>query len=348
MSQARLAVTADWRLGDSIVGLADSPEWLRKTAASAVRRSVQNVIDAAIARDCQFILIAGRIASRDNFPVAAAWLRERASLLNSHGIRLLIAAHDADEISQLTPLHVQSLSPDGGVWVTTAHRGVEFSSRKSAQAWRLQLGPVATGMGTGLCCSVTGPGESQGQSTSGAHSSVQPPGCLNVAVTTPQRLSVDESTSAGGFVLVTVDSSTGELRAEDRPSEVLEFHRIEESCEAGTTIPQLLTRLAERSRRLLRGCGVQLVDWQIRGVLRVSLWDDGAFRERDLLQALRGLLNAGHGGAWPYRLRFADGFRVELCAGSSHLLAGITGLARQGLGAGSEFPELLHQLQRAA
>lgn len=346
MSQARFTVTADWRLGDSLVGLSDSAEWLRKAAASAVRRAVQNVVNVAVASDCQFILVAGRIASRDNFPVAAAWLRDRAALLNSHGIRLLVVGHDADEISQLAPLDVVPLTPACGLWVTVNRDRAEFSPHRSAGAWRLQLGAVTAG--AGLCCSVKGVGDVQGMSAAEPHSSAQQDGHLSLRATNPQRLSADESTIAGGCVLVTVDAASGELRAEQRSSEVLEFHSIEESCEAGTTIPQLLKRLAERSRSLLRGSGVQLVDWQIGGVLRVSLWDDGAFRERDLLQALRGLLNAGHGGAWPYRLRFADGFRVELCAGSSHLLAGMTGLAQQGMGAGSEFPELLHQLQRAA
>jgi len=348
MSQARFVVTADWRLGDSIVGLSDCPEWLRRAAASAVRRSVQHVVDVAVGSDCQFILVAGRIASRDNFPVAAAWLRERAGLLNSRGIRLLISGHDADEIAQLAPLDVLAITPSCGLWVTTNGGRPEFSLRQSAGGWRLQLGSTAGGVDAGLGCRVMGPRDVPGMSAVWTHSSAQPEGWLNVGATYPQRLSADESTIAGGCTLVTVDASTGQLQAEQRLSEVLEFHSIDESCEAGTTIPSLLKRLAERSRSLLRGSGVQLVDWQIGGVLRVSLWDDGAFRERDLLQALRGLLNAGHGGAWPYRLRFADGFRVELCAGSSHLLAGITGLARQGMGAGSEFPELLHQLQRAA
>jgi hypothetical protein len=348
MSQAQFVVTADWRLGNGIVGLSDSPEWLSRAAASAVRRSVQNVVDVAAANECQFILVAGRIASRENFPVAAAWLRERAGVLNGRGIRLLVAGHDADEIPQLAPLKVVALKSGGGCWVTTDGGAAEFSSHRSAGAWRLQLGAIARGDDTGLCCSVTGVSDAQGMPAAGLRPSVQPGSGLSVGAVSPQRLSADESGIAGGCVLVTVNASTGQLRAEQRLSEVLEFHSIEEYCETGTTIPQLLKRLAERSRSLLRGCGVQLVDWRIDGVLRVSLWDDGAFRERDLLQALRGLLNAGHGGAWPYRLRFAEGFRVELCAGSSHLLAGITGLARQGMGAGSEFPELLHQLQRAA
>lgn len=348
MSQAQFVVTADWRLGDGIVGLSDSPEWLRRAAASAVRRSVQNVIDTAVAGDCQFIVVAGRIASHENFPLAAAWLRERAGLLNSRGIRLLVAGHHADEISQLAPLDVVAITQGGGCWVTADRGRAEFSLHRSPGAWQLQLETVVAGVDAGLCCNVNVVGDVQRMAAAGPRSAAQPHGWLRMGATSPQRLSSDESASAGCCLLVTVDASTGQLRSEQRLSEVLEFHSVEEYCEAGTTIPQLLKRLAERSRSLLRGCGVHLVDWRIDGVLRVSLWDDGAFRERDLLQALRGLLNAGHGGAWPYRLRFADGFRVELCTGSSHLLAGITGLARQGMGAGSEFPELLHQLQRAA
>jgi hypothetical protein len=213
---------------------------------------------------------------------------------------------------------------------------------------QLEPGSAAFSRSDGLFCSIQGVHGSQCVlSAAGGQVSIKN-GAVAISALRPQRLSADELASGCGCVLVTADSSAGELRSEYYPTEAIEFQCLREHCEPGTTLPELLSRLSAAGCGPSSGCSVRLVEWQIDGQLRVSLWDDGALRERDLLQALRGRLNAGHAGVWPYRLRFADSFRVELCAGSSRLLAGISGRVPLGLGPENEVPELLHQLQRVA
>ncbi len=348
MSQTKFLVTGDWRLGCGLTGLTDTPEWLRRTAASAVRKSVQNVLDIALASDCRFILVSGRIAPADNFAVSVAWLRERWGILQRRDIRLVVTGHDADELLQLAPLGVLALPSSSALWVRDSADGLAFSAEHSVGAIRLELAATAFSRSGGLCCSVQGVnGDQRVLSAAGGQVSVKT-SVVNISALWPQRLSADEPSSGCGCMLVTADSSAGELRSEYHPTEAIEFQSLREHCEPGTTLPELLSRLSAASRGLSSGCSVRLVEWLIDGQLRVSLWDDGALRERDLLQALRGRLNAGHAGVWPYRLRFADSFRVELCAGSSRLLAGISGRLPLGLGPESEVPELLHQLQRVA
>jgi hypothetical protein len=333
MSQVRLLITGAWRLGDALVGLNDSPEWLRRTAASAVRQSVQTVLDTAIARGCHLIFVAGRIASPENFAVSAAWLRERAAVLKTRGIRLVLADHDADELSLLAPLDVVCVPAGSGFVVSRDGADLRLSNSTAPGDFRIVAGDSAARTTCDRSCRITAAG------AFGGH--------LHVPAVSPQRLSADES-SGGHCTVVTLDPLTGEMRVQEQTTQVLEFLQVEEFFEAGTTLPQLLKRLAERSRTLPRSGPVQLVDWRVGGQLRLSLWDDSAPREQDLLYALRGLLNAGHAGAWPLRLQFNDRFEVELCSGSSRLLTGICSRTMSGLGPGSEIPELLHQLQRVA
>ncbi|MGV2335273.1 MAG UNVERIFIED_CONTAM: hypothetical protein LVR18_14545 [Planctomycetaceae bacterium] len=129
MSQTRFIVTGAWRLGSSLAGLTDSPEWLRRAAISAVRHSVQHVLKAAETHNCQFILVAGAVASRENFPVAAAWLRERSARLKRHGIRLVLFGHDEHDLQQLQPLDVVAVPAHTCNWVLngTLGAGPHFS-----------------------------------------------------------------------------------------------------------------------------------------------------------------------------------------------------------------------------
>ncbi|MFN5286746.1 MAG: hypothetical protein ACK5KS_18175, partial [Planctomyces sp.] len=75
MSLVRFVHAGALRLGSPIVGLADSPEWLRRIAASAVRQSVIQFFDAAVAAGCQFVYVAGRLTEHsEDLPLAAQWL----------------------------------------------------------------------------------------------------------------------------------------------------------------------------------------------------------------------------------------------------------------------------------
>jgi hypothetical protein len=347
MSQTRFIVTGGWRLGSSLAGLTDSPEWLRRTAVSAVRQSVQHVLGAAESHHCRFIVVAGPISSPENFPVAAAWLRQRSVWLKSRRIRLLLLGHDADELQQLQPLDVVAVPPRTGHWISAGSVGVELHSSSI---------PSTVGLEFEDACRLNGGAESRRirisavrEGATAADTGTRPAskGPLHVTAVSPQRLTADEQ-DQGCCHLVTVDAAGGPLAVQTIPTEVLEFQRVEESFVAGTTLPQLIRQLATRSLQLSSRSPVQLLDWHVGGHVRLSLWDDGPLRERDLLQALRRLLNAGHSGAWPYRLRFSDDFRVELCSRSSGLIAGLIDRTTQASEPQSEIAELLHQLQRVA
>jgi len=346
MSQTRFIVTGAWRLGSSLAGLTDSPEWLHRAAVSAVRQSVQNALKAAETHNCSFVLVAGRIASCQNFPVAAAWLRERATGLKRHGIRLALLGHDESELQQLQPLDVVQLPAyTRWVWDGGAGGGLQSSSFSGAVAFEFEDVSHANGWADARRIRISA--LPQGTTGAGFNTELSSAGSLQVTAVSPQRLSVDEQ-FAGCCQLVTADVSGGSLAVQTIPTEVLEFQQLEESFAAGTTLPQMLSQLATRSVRLSSHSAVQLLDWRIGGQVRLSLWDDGPLRERDLLQALRKLLNAGHSGAWPYRLRFSDEFRVELCSRSSALIAGLTDRKMFASEPQSEIAELLHQLQRVA
>ena len=82
MSVIRFLHTDALRLGSPVAGLSECPDWLRKTAASAVRTAVTNVIEAAIAGRCQFLFIAGRLTeSEQDLELAVAWLMTQTSSL---------------------------------------------------------------------------------------------------------------------------------------------------------------------------------------------------------------------------------------------------------------------------
>jgi hypothetical protein len=347
MSQTRFIVTGAWRLGSSLAGLTDSPEWLRRAAISAVRHSVQHVLKAAETHNCQFILVAGAVASRENFPVAAAWLRERSARLKRHGIRLVLFGHDEHDLQQLQPLDVVAVPAHTCNWVLngTLGAGPHFSGVSVPLSFEFERVSLVSGGVDARRIRITQLPHAGTAASLGAQQSSG--GSLQVTAVSPQRLSADEH-DRGCCQLVTADVSRRSLEVQTIPTEVLEFQRVEESFAAGTTLPQLLRQLAARSLQLSSHSPVQLLDWRIGGQVRLSLWDDGPLRERDLLQVLRKLLNAGHSGAWPYRLRFSDDFRVELCSRSSALIAGLTDRTRLASEPQGEIAELLHQLQRVA
>ncbi len=105
MSVVRFLHTDALRLGSPVAGLAESPDWLRKVAASAVRTSVTNVVEAAIAGRCQLLVISGRLTELDqDLDLAVTWLAAQTTLLKEHGVRLVIAGHLESDFATLRRL----------------------------------------------------------------------------------------------------------------------------------------------------------------------------------------------------------------------------------------------------
>lgn len=356
MLQIRFLQTGAWNLGSPVIGLSNSPDWLRRTAASAVRQAVQNVFNRAVAERCSFVLVAGRLASRQNLPAAAAWLAQCVCQLRSHGISLVVTGHDVDEWPVLQALGAVILKPNSGLTVPRGSAELICTATRQDQSLWIDCSgsptmhlPEPHGVQPDASCSTTAPAVPPvGILRSGE--TVSAKGWLRPAVDSPQPIAPSK-TNAGACALVTADFTRGEFTAQGFSPEVLQFVSVREECASGTTVPQLLRRLAERHRALSSSRVVRLVDWEIAGRLRFSLQDDASLRESDLLHVLRHLSNAGHSGSWPYRLQFSEDCVVEVCERSSRLMSGILSVAAApGLvsGTGSSCLELLHQLQRAA
>lgn len=125
MSVLRFVHTDHLRLGSPLTGLADCPDWLRRIASAAVRKSVANVIEAAIASRSHFLLISGRIVETpQDHDVAVAWLAEQTSQLEHLGIRVVITAYENPEHAALRRLNAILCSPDQQLMVS-----LDFNNR---------------------------------------------------------------------------------------------------------------------------------------------------------------------------------------------------------------------------
>lgn len=309
MSQIKFLQTGSWRLGSSMTGLSDPPVWLRRVVASAIRQSVQNVMDAAVGAACSFVLVQGRLADRENFAVALAWLAEQLPQWHHRGVRLVVSGHDVDEWAQLEQLGVFIVRPGGEFWVSAGRGGAEpvLSHGCVPSGLHVSCGAHLSAGAHGsarLHCQVLVPAANSAELIEPEETIESADGLLSVSGGSPQGLAPDEP-AAGHCVLVTADLERGELRARGISAEVLQLVSACEECEEGTTFPQLLQRLTERSRSMPPGRGLRLVDWEIRGRLKFSCLSGVWLRELDLLGSLRRQLNAGHSGTWPCRLRFA-------------------------------------------
>ncbi|MCA9037196.1 MAG: hypothetical protein KDA91_18800, partial [Planctomycetaceae bacterium] len=105
MSVIRFLHSDHLRLASPLSGLADCPDWLRRAAASAVRRSVVSLFETAAAARCDFLLIAGRLTeSEQDLDAAVRWLLPHAEQLRGAGIQLVLTGYKRSEQAALLPL----------------------------------------------------------------------------------------------------------------------------------------------------------------------------------------------------------------------------------------------------
>jgi len=344
MSLVRFVHAGALRLGSPILGLTDSPDWLKRIAVSAVRQSVIQLFDAAVAAGCQFVYVAGRLTEHtEDLRLASLWLAGQQRRLQSAGVRLVLAGPDAAAAVSAGGLSALVVPRGEHLVVRSAADGLRFSTESSAVA------------PTGSLCFLA-PGS---QRQTGAI-------CFDSALHEGPLQPLSAAESGGGGVLCEADLERQELSVKPCGVQVLRFASERLSCPDGTTPEELLSLLHAASRSLAGSRGTTVVEWEIDGRLSGAASSGARLCEAELLRELRVSLRAGHAGAWPARIRFSERSELSLGAGLEVLsrelaeavqrrhvrrqVAQSAGSSQLGLplGAGSEVPETLRVLWPAA
>ena len=363
MSVMRVICTDALRLGSPLEGLAGSPEWLRRIAASAVRQSVLNLCEAAVLSECQAILVNGRLVEQTSLLDAAVrWLRPHCEQLQAQGVSLILCGHPAEDAALLKSLPATIVVPQDRTFALTATadglavqliespgqtpsagllvcRG-EFPST-SAFRLRLQRGDMST--------------DSQETGTSTWEFLRD----AELQLNSPQAVHPAE-TAACGALIVELSDTESALTARFCATDVLRYCREEFRSEQPLERGELLQQLMQRSRRSTATRRVNVVDWSIQATLLSDLNCDANLEEQQLLSDLRETLQGGLSGFWPRRIRFAEDSRLQ--GQSAELEDLLCGLIPEAYGTGTHnsadqecclrliepLPELLAALHRAA
>lgn len=374
MSVIRFLHTDALRLGSPVTGLSECPDWLRKTAASAVRTAVTNVIEAAIAGRCQFLLIAGRLTESDqDLELAVAWLMTQTCHLRDHGIRLVIAGHPESDHAVLSRLDAILMHRGQRLdaWMDSTGNLQCTVNPQAAPAkmtsLTVEVGTMNTPRPMADLAYVAVPSTMPSAATNSfdgvatAHDRL-----LRLSAGSPQALTPLEQGHFGAQ-LVEVDLSRQTMTARFCSTDVIRFTQELVRCQPGLQVSQLCDVLRERSRALATSerC-TTVVEWVVDGQLAMTLSESESLCEVDLLKELRAGVHAGHSGAWPRRIRFSDSSCVDLAGyqslvthefsaivrdrftknGQRHfMISGVSGLP---LGHGSETAVGLNVLRRVA
>lgn len=339
MSAIRFLHTDHLRLASPVAGLSDSPDWLRKVASSAVRSAVVNVIEAAIAARCQFLIVAGRLTeSEQDLDLALAWLMSHAASLREHGVRLVLAGYSASEQSALRCLDAILVSPGQrlDVWNNVSGTtewsvnsrldsgrpgalGIEFSSMDSVRPLsELAYVVVPSTLPSATTNSFDG--------VAVAHDRH-----LRISAGSPQSLGPVER-GHFGCQMVEADLLRQTITARFCSTDVIRFSQELISVPAGMPASQLCEMLCERSRAIgTSGRCTTVVEWVIDGHLSMTSVAAKSLCEIDLLRDLRMGLNAGHSGAWPCRIRFSDNSSVDVAGHHSVVAHEFSAVVRERL-----------------
>ena len=345
MSVIRFVHTDHLRLGTPLAGLADCPDWLRKSAASAVRKSVANVVEAAIASRSQFVVIAGRIADADqDLDIAVRWLASQAEQLMRHGIRLVLTGHEPREHAVLQRLNAVVCHPHQEVEVWMDYAGnlqlqvhSAGTGRRNAQSLLLlhrshgdRSGSLASAVADFSYTTVPGiaadpaPPVSVEYSLSGIgqmqkETAAQQNRCLVVTAGAPQAVRPSEQ-GVFGCRLVEADTQHRTLAAQFCATDAFRYAQQTIHCHEQLTAAGLVSAIAERSRNTSALTGrTVVVDWTVKGALLAEVQCTGDLDEPSLLGELRKQLQAGHAGVWPRRIVYSD--ETQFSSTRSHSLA---------------------------
>jgi hypothetical protein len=332
MSRIRFLHTDHLRLGSPLTGLAECPEWLRSCAANAVRRSVANLVEIAIAERCQFVLFAGRITDRpEDQNAASAWLSGLLTQLHKNGIGLVFGSQSSLDQSAFRSLNVTRCGADERLEVSLDERRQlqlrtqrGFSPRGTHPRFFVE---IVTTEGRQSLASA---GEmiyravpNAAPTLSGRPFSDESPVChdgvISVTAGSPQAISPDER-GVFGCRIVDVDTDQRTIMTRVRPTDELRYSREQLPCSSDMATSNLRELILERSGGLgVRPERTTVVDWIVEGQLQAGPEHGGLWDEPALLAELRKRLNGGHAGMWPRRVYF--GHASEFSAGSRAGLA---------------------------
>ena len=322
MTVIRFLHTDALRLGSPVAGLAHSPDWLRKVAASAVRTAVTNVIEAAVAARCQLLVIAGRLTESDqDLELAITWLKAQTGVLREHGIRLVLAGHPVADHAALRRLDAILVAPGERLDVrsNTADRMECIVTPRTIAARPGSLGIEVAGQTTvrpqADLAYVAIPAVNSSAMTNSidgvasAHDRH-----LRISAGCPQAVNPAER-GVFGCQLVDVDLVHQTLTARFCSTDAIRFAQELVTCRPGTPASQLCDLLRERSRLLdTTGRCTIVVEWIVGGQVVLSPTANDSLDESTLLKDLRVSLHAGHSGAWPCRIRFSDNCTLDVSA----------------------------------
>ena len=336
MSVVRFLHTDALRLGSPVVGLADSPDWLRNVTSSAVRTAVTNVIEAAVAGRCQLLLIAGRLTESDqDLEPAITWLKTQTGVLREHGVRLVLAGYSEADHAALRPLDAILVAPGQRLDVRSdaADRMECVVSPRTIVAR-----PGSLGIEVGGQMTVRPQADLAYIAIPAMHSSAMTNSFdgvvsahdrhLRISAGCPQAVNPSER-GVFGCQLVEADLSHQTLTARFCSTDAVRFAQELVTCPSGTPAAQLFDLLRERSRSLdTTGRCTIIVEWVVAGQLALSPTGTDSLEESTLLKDLRGSLHGGHSGAWPCRIRFSENCTLDVSGHRSAAAQEFTSVVR--------------------
>ncbi|MCA9062118.1 MAG: hypothetical protein KDA96_03640 [Planctomycetaceae bacterium] len=341
MSLIRFLHVDHLRLGSPLTGLSDCPEWLARNAEHAVRKSVCNMVESAIARHCDFVLIAGSLteAATDLQP-AIQWLSRQTQRLSQNGIRLIVSDDRIRTADGLALPETILLDARSRLEVTRDAAGsLEYRvcpRRDTAASNTLSIlvenGISADGLAEQNAAHWNA--ESRSHLPRSAWNGnliyvAEPATCglpeshrrsvdgfLRMTAGSPQSLQPSETGAYGGRV-VEVSLADRQLEATFIPLDVIRYVREHVRAAHPVSPQQLRVLLKEACEKLpvpadrtqvldcMLHVGVELPDRHSQDLPEGTDVD-----ERLLLSDLRRELRSGHSGIWPRRIRFSDDSRV--------------------------------------
>lgn len=322
MSVIRFLHVDALRLGSPVAGLSDCPDWLRKVASSAVRTSVTNAIEAAIAGRCQFVLIAGRVTELDqDLELAVSWLASAALRLKEHGVRLVLTSHSDAESAAFRRLDALILNPGQRLDVAAAgnDRAELTAVSRTIAARHGSLGiEVGTSTSPRPLADLAYVAVPSVRASDASHTfdgvSTAHDRLLRLSAGATQALGPTER-GVFGAQLVEADLVRHSMTARFCATDVIRFAQELVSCSPGMTSVQLCDLLREKSRTIAtNGRCTTIVEWIVDGQMLFTSSRQESLCELELLKDLRNGVHGGHAGAWPCRIRFSDSSTVDLGA----------------------------------
>ena len=313
MSKIRFIHTDYLRLATPVSGIADAPDWLRQLATNCVRQATRNVIDAAIAREVDFLLIAGGVTESSlDLPAAVEWLSHQFARLNQHGIQVVVTANDHHEASLLRDICDLVLSPGDQFSVSQGHgHQCQIHPQQTSSPATNDL-VVCVGRKLG---SIPGrtvynavpailSSENCGTST---HN-----GLLQVSAGAVQAVGPNEALEFG-CVLVESDGQHTQLSSEFIVTDVIRFATEDLDLSASTTVDSLATAILQASDSIGKSLTqTAVVDWCVNAELLSEFSNISRFSETEMLNRLRSDVQAGHRGVWPRRIEFTEDSNLKV------------------------------------